>query len=148
MPGNAGAMAKRLSGRRYRIGTDGNDAHPEIFRDQGWKPRLSRGLAAQPYSALCSQRFRTPLIEPLLATLLGSTGHCSLRKGCALLLLRPYCGIRITERIRCNQDAAQYQSFSADAAIAAARFLNSFIGMSLMWVATCQTCPKGSSKEP
>src|SRR5215468_11090877 len=150
MPGNAGAMAKRLSGRRYRIGTDGNDAHPEIFRDQGWKPRLSRGLAAQPYSALRSQRLRPSLIAPPAHNLARKCSPLrSLRKACTLVcasLSTVESGI--SERIRCNQGVVRYQSFSPDAAIAAARFFNSFIGTSLMWVATCQTCPKGSSKEP
>src|SRR5262249_48227873 len=69
MLGNAGAMAQRLSGRGYRVSTDGNGAHPEIFRHQGWKPRLARGLAVQAYSALGSQRLRPPLIAPLCSSL-------------------------------------------------------------------------------
>src|SRR5215471_5681208 len=76
MLGNAGAMVQRLSGRGYRVSTDGNGAHPEIFRHQGWKPRLARGLAVQVYSALRSQRLRPPLIAPLLVTWLGNAAHC------------------------------------------------------------------------
>ena len=150
MLGNAGAMVQRLSGRGYRVSTDGNGAHPEIFRHQGWKPRLARGLAVQAYSGLRSQRLRPPLIAPPARHLARKCNPLrSLQKACTLLcasLSTAESGI--SGRIRCNQGVVRYQSFSPDAAIAAARFFNSFIGTSLMWVATCQTCPKGSSKEP
>src|SRR5215471_3867575 len=72
MLGNAGAMVQRLSGRGYRVSTDGNGAHPEIFRHQGWKPRLARGLAVQVYSAPRSQRLSPALIAPRFVTWLGS----------------------------------------------------------------------------
>ena len=49
------------------------------------------------YSAPRSQSLRTPLIAPMLATLLRGTGLLrSLRKACALLFASPFnCGIRV-----------------------------------------------------
>src|SRR5262249_13950080 len=65
MLGNAGAMVQRLSGRRYRVSTDGNGAHPEIFRHQGWKPPArswfsSAGLLGTPFATVEASAHRTP----------------------------------------------------------------------------------------